>query len=150
MARPVVGIHTTVAAASWGPWVDRPSALGPAALGAAVQRAVAEGHPEVAPVHLLLALLDQPEGIATSLLQAVGADGGIVVLLVPDPEPEGVELLGTLDALIVFDDAEQLAALLRAAGRLAVAVVVLDAARLTPDSTVEDYEREIAGLFAAR
>jgi ATP-dependent Clp protease ATP-binding subunit ClpB len=44
------------------------------AVSTAVRRAAAEGHPEVAPVHLLLALLDQPEGIAPALLQAVGAD----------------------------------------------------------------------------
>ena len=41
---------------------------------AAVRRAGTEGHPEVAPVHLLLALLDQDEGIAGPLLTAVGAD----------------------------------------------------------------------------
>ena len=48
------------------------------AVGAAVQRAAALGHPEVAPVHLLLALLGQPDGIAGHLLQAVGADPGQV------------------------------------------------------------------------
>ncbi len=44
------------------------------AVSAAVRRAAAEGHPEVAPVHLLLALLDQNDGIAGPLLAAVGAD----------------------------------------------------------------------------
>jgi ATP-dependent Clp protease ATP-binding subunit ClpB len=44
------------------------------AVSTAVRRAAAEGHPEVAPVHLLLALLDQGDGIAAPLLQAVGAD----------------------------------------------------------------------------
>jgi len=44
------------------------------AVSTAVRRAAAEGHSEVAPVHLLLALLEQPEGIAGSLLTAVGAD----------------------------------------------------------------------------
>ena len=44
------------------------------AVSAAVRRAAAEGHPEVAPVHLLLALLDQGDGIAAPLLTAVGAD----------------------------------------------------------------------------
>ena len=48
------------------------------AVATAVRRASTEGHPEVAPVHLLLALLDQPEGIATSLLAAVGADAQTV------------------------------------------------------------------------
>nr|MDQ3326688.1 ATP-dependent chaperone ClpB [Actinomycetota bacterium] len=44
------------------------------AVASAVRRAAAEGHPEVAPVHLLLALLDQNDGIAGPLLTAVGAD----------------------------------------------------------------------------
>jgi ATP-dependent Clp protease ATP-binding subunit ClpB len=53
---------------------DRLTTKSQEAVSTAVRRAAAGGHPEVAPVHLLLALLDQPEGIATSLLQAVGAD----------------------------------------------------------------------------
>jgi len=44
------------------------------AYSAAVRRAAAEGHPQVEPVHLLLALLDQTEGTAGPLLEAVGAD----------------------------------------------------------------------------
>ena len=48
------------------------------AVSTAVRRASAEGHPEVAPVHLLLALLDQGDGIAGPLLSAVGADPGQV------------------------------------------------------------------------
>jgi len=44
------------------------------AVSTAVRRAATEGHPEVAPVHLLLALLDQGDGIAGPLLSAVGAD----------------------------------------------------------------------------
>jgi hypothetical protein len=104
MARPVVGIHATVAPVSWGPWRDRPSAVVPAPLAAAVWQA-----------------------------------GGVVVLLAPDPE---------LDALIVFDDADDLDAL-RAAGREAgITVLVLDAANITPASPVEDYAREIRGLLA--
>lgn len=39
MARPVVGIYASIAPTSWGPWQDRPSAVAPAALGYAVQRA---------------------------------------------------------------------------------------------------------------
>ena len=53
---------------------DRLTTKSSEALSTAVRRAAGQGHPEVAPVHLLLALLDQPEGIAGSLLQAVGAD----------------------------------------------------------------------------
>jgi ATP-dependent Clp protease ATP-binding subunit ClpB len=44
------------------------------ALSDAVRRAAAEGHPHVEPVHLLLALLAQPDGTAAPLLAAVGAD----------------------------------------------------------------------------
>jgi ATP-dependent Clp protease ATP-binding subunit ClpB len=53
---------------------DRLTTKSQEAVSTAVRRAAAEGHPEVAPVHLLLALLDQPEGIAGALLQAVGVD----------------------------------------------------------------------------
>ncbi|MFP5218154.1 MAG: ATP-dependent chaperone ClpB [Actinomycetes bacterium] len=53
---------------------DRLTTKSSEALSTAVRRAASGGHPEVAPVHLLLALLDQPEGIATSLLTAVGVD----------------------------------------------------------------------------
>ncbi len=44
------------------------------AVSAAQRRAVSEGNPSLEPAHLLLALLDQGEGIAGSLLAAVGAD----------------------------------------------------------------------------
>ncbi|GAA4857362.1 ATP-dependent chaperone ClpB [Kitasatospora terrestris] len=44
------------------------------ALSSAIQRAGAAGNPDVKPVHILLALLDQPEGLARPLLEAVGAD----------------------------------------------------------------------------
>jgi ATP-dependent Clp protease ATP-binding subunit ClpB len=53
---------------------DRLTTKSQEAVSAAVRRAAAEGHPEVAPVHLLLALLDQSEGIAASLLTAVGSN----------------------------------------------------------------------------
>jgi ATP-dependent Clp protease ATP-binding subunit ClpB len=48
------------------------------ALSAAVRRAAAEGHADVEPAHLLAALLDQTDGTATPLLQAVGADPAAV------------------------------------------------------------------------
>ncbi|MDP1876620.1 MAG: ATP-dependent chaperone ClpB [Actinomycetota bacterium] len=44
------------------------------ALGAAVRMASAQGNPQVEPLHLLDSLLQQGEGIATALLDAVGAD----------------------------------------------------------------------------
>ncbi|MCW2680262.1 MAG: clpB, partial [Frankiales bacterium] len=53
---------------------DRLTTKSQEAVSTAVRRAATEGHPEVSPVHLLLALLDQGDGIAGPLLQAVGAD----------------------------------------------------------------------------
>ena len=44
------------------------------ALGAAVRIAAAQGNPQVEPLHLLDSLLQQGEGIASALLDAVGCD----------------------------------------------------------------------------
>ncbi|MEE1828377.1 ATP-dependent chaperone ClpB [Streptomyces sp. BE20] len=44
------------------------------ALSAAIRQAGGAGNPDVKPVHILIALLEQPEGIARPLLEAVGAD----------------------------------------------------------------------------
>ena len=44
------------------------------ALGAAVRIAAANGNPQVEPLHLLDSLLQQGEGVATALLEAVGVD----------------------------------------------------------------------------
>jgi hypothetical protein len=112
VARPVVGIYATNATASWGPWQDRPSAVAPAALGYAVQRA-----------------------------------GWMAVLLAPDPGLERRELLGRLDALVLFDDAEELDELLAAARELGLTVRILKAATVMPHAAVEDFERELSGLL---
>src|SRR6516162_1584999 len=48
------------------------------ALSVAARRAAADGNPQVDPLHLLAALLDQSGGIATSLLKAVGADPTVI------------------------------------------------------------------------
>jgi ATP-dependent Clp protease ATP-binding subunit ClpB len=48
------------------------------AFNAAVQRATAGGSPQVEPVHLLSALLDQPEGLAGPLLAAVGSSTAVL------------------------------------------------------------------------
>jgi ATP-dependent Clp protease ATP-binding subunit ClpB len=53
---------------------DRLTTKAQEAVSTAVRRAAAAGHPEVAPVHLLLALLDQEGGVAAPLLAATGAD----------------------------------------------------------------------------
>ena len=72
----------------------------------------------------------------------------MAVLLSPDPGLERPELLDVLDALIVFDDAEGSEALRARGARARLAVLVLDGARVTPASSVEDFAREIAGLLA--
>src|SRR5215469_2678277 len=48
------------------------------ALSIAARRAAADGNPQIDPLHLLAALLDQSGGIAGSLLKAVGADPGVL------------------------------------------------------------------------
>ena len=44
------------------------------AIGAAIQQATADGNPQVEPVHLLLALLQQPDGMIRPVFERVGAD----------------------------------------------------------------------------
>src|SRR5213082_415433 len=48
------------------------------ALSTAVQRAAADGSPQVEPLHLLLALAEQADGTTAPLLRAVGADPALV------------------------------------------------------------------------
>ena len=48
------------------------------ALSTAVREASSAGNPHVEPVHVLRALLEQPEGTAAPLLRAVGADPGLI------------------------------------------------------------------------
>ena len=52
---------------------DRLTTKSQEALSAAFSRAATDGSPQVEPLHLLAALLDQPDGIAGPLLGAVGA-----------------------------------------------------------------------------
>ena len=49
-----------------------------AALTAALQAASTAGNPDIRPAHLLVALLDQPDGIAAPLLEAVGVNPAAV------------------------------------------------------------------------
>jgi ATP-dependent Clp protease ATP-binding subunit ClpB len=57
---------------------DRLTTSSQEAFSTAVRRAAAAGHPEVAPVHLLLALLDAPHGLAGPLVTAAGGDPSAV------------------------------------------------------------------------
>src|SRR2546430_5830588 len=48
------------------------------ALSTAIQRAAADGSPQVEPLHLLLTLLELQDGTTAPLLRAVGADPALV------------------------------------------------------------------------
>src|SRR5271157_567762 len=48
------------------------------ALSTAIRSAAADGSPQVDPLHLLLALVEQADGTATPLLRAVGADPALI------------------------------------------------------------------------
>src|SRR5512142_3561014 len=48
------------------------------ALSTAVRRAAADGSPQVEPLHLLLALLEQADGTTAPLLRAIGADPALI------------------------------------------------------------------------
>jgi ATP-dependent Clp protease ATP-binding subunit ClpB len=48
------------------------------AFAASLRSAAASGNPQIDPLHLLVALLEQPEGIASALLTALGADPAVV------------------------------------------------------------------------
>ncbi len=48
------------------------------ALSTAIKRAAADGSPQVEPLHLLLALVEQADGTTAPLLRAVGADPALV------------------------------------------------------------------------
>ena len=87
--------------------------------------------------------------VPAALADAVRRSGALVVVLASDPLLQSRELLRTLDALIVCDasiEPGHLAELLQAARDDGLAVAVLDCARVTPASTMQDYERELAAL----
>ena len=85
------------------------------AIASALQAASAAGNPQVEPIHLLQALIEQREGIALSLLQAVGADARAIgtrtrTALVSLPSTQGASA-GSAQAsralLAVVQDAEE-------------------------------------------
>ena len=85
------------------------------AIASALQAASAAGNPQVEPIHLLQALIEQREGIALSLLQAVGADARAIGTrtrnaLVSLPSSQGASA-GSAQAsralLAVVQDAEE-------------------------------------------
>jgi len=85
------------------------------AIASALQAASAAGNPQVEPIHLLQALIEQREGIALSLLQAVGADARAIGTLTRNalvslPSTQGASA-GSAQAsralLAVVQDAEE-------------------------------------------
>jgi gamma-glutamyl-gamma-aminobutyrate hydrolase PuuD len=89
MSRSVVGIYANAAAASWGPWRDRPSAVAPAALGEAIQRAGAivvllAPDPALQQLELLhaidaLVVLDGGDADHVAALRAAATEAGVAV-----------------------------------------------------------------------
>ncbi|MEU1985083.1 ATP-dependent chaperone ClpB [Nocardia sp. NPDC019395] len=87
-----------------------------AALTAALQAASTAGNPEIRPAHLLVALLDQTDGIAGPLLKAVGTDPATVRREAQDivdrlPRATGATTAPQLgrEALAAITSAQQLA-----------------------------------------
>ncbi|NNH75481.1 ATP-dependent chaperone ClpB [Nocardia uniformis] len=87
-----------------------------AALTAALQAASAAGNPEIRPAHLLVALLDQTDGIAAPLLKAVAADSATIRREAQDivdrlPRASGATATPQLgrEALAAITDAQRLA-----------------------------------------
>ncbi|MBR7834969.1 ATP-dependent chaperone ClpB [Actinospica durhamensis] len=64
--------------------IDQLTTKAQQALAAAVQESRTGGNPEVEPVHLLKALLSQPDGTAVPLLEAVGVDPAAVAVSARD------------------------------------------------------------------
>jgi ATP-dependent Clp protease ATP-binding subunit ClpB len=54
--------------------VDRPTVRAQEAISNAVRLAADRGHPQVEPVHLLIALLDAPEGVVIPVLERAGGE----------------------------------------------------------------------------
>ncbi len=87
------------------------------AIGAAIQQATADGNPQVEPVHLLLALLQQTDGMIQPVFERVGADlsqvrGEAAALQQKLPQTHGAAASrpdGSRQLLSVLNTAEDLA-----------------------------------------
>ena len=87
------------------------------AIGAAIQQATADGNPQVEPVHLLLSLLQQPDGMIQPVFERVGADlakvrGEAAALRQKLPQTHGAAASrpdGSRQLLSVLNTAEELA-----------------------------------------
>lgn len=87
------------------------------ALQSALQNASAMGNPDIRPAHLLVAILDQPEGIAAPVLKAAGVDPQVILtdaraLVNSYPKAQGGNLAKpgfSRDSLNAFTAAQELA-----------------------------------------
>ncbi len=61
------------------------------ALSVAIRKAAANGNPQVDPLHLLAALLEQADGTAAPLLRAVGADPALLAKEAGDADRPAAE-----------------------------------------------------------
>jgi ATP-dependent Clp protease ATP-binding subunit ClpB len=90
------------------------------AILAAQQLAEGEGHPELTAGHLLLSLIDQPDGVVPAILERVGADAAVVAQAIrerlghlPRVSGEGMQLSLSNEARRVLTEAHAIAERMR-------------------------------------
>ena len=74
------------------------------ALSTAVRRAAADGSPQVEPLHLLLALVEQADGTAAPLLRAVGVDPALVAKQAEERLTRLPRARGATLSALIFDN----------------------------------------------
>jgi ATP-dependent Clp protease ATP-binding subunit ClpB len=87
------------------------------ALSVAIRQAASDGNPQVEPLHLLLALLQQQDGIAQPLLEAVGADVSQVLANVVASKSQLPQIHGSTAS--APETSRQLLAVINTAAKLA-------------------------------
>ena len=89
------------------------------AIAAAQQLAEGEGHPELTALHLLLSLLDQPDGVVPTVIERIGKDPAAVTTAVREELARQPKVSGTAqltlgaDARRILSDAHPLAERMR-------------------------------------
>jgi ATP-dependent Clp protease ATP-binding subunit ClpB len=128
------------------------------ALSTAVRRAATDGNPHVETLHLLAALLVQPESTAAALLRAVGADPSQVVKSVEDevhklPTATGSSVAAPSPSRAVYETLQRGADLAEELGDEYVSTEHLTVGLATVDSpakkVLEQYGATADGLKAA-
>lgn len=124
------------------------------ALQSALQSASAAGNPDIRPAHLLVAVLEQPDGIASPVLKAAGCDPQAVLakakeLVAGYPKAQGAGMANpnfNRDALNALTAAQELAGEL---GDEYVSTEVLLAAIARGDSDAADVLKNAGGSYDA-